>query len=372
MKPLVQISRIIVGTLFIFSGLVKANDPLGLAYKMQEFFEVWGRSGSLTSMMHFLDQYALPFSIIIITFEIVAGAALLVGWRSRFFSWLIFLLTVFFTFLTGYALFSGKIKTCGCFGDCIPLTAQKSFIKDLVLLFLIIIILFGTKYIRPILRRAGNMIAIIISTLLVLVFQWYVLKHLPLIDCLPFKKNNNLLELRKMPANAKPDKFDYVFVYEKNGEKKEFKVDALPDSTWIFADRKQMLVEKGENNEPPIKDFYLYNVAGTDTTEAILNQPGNYYLLFIKELENKTPWLDDIKKLVSVAKQKNIPFYLVASQVGIAEQFFNGQHKLGLPVLACDATAIKTAARTNPTIYLMQGPVVINKWGKADFDKVLP
>src|SRR5215813_9061893 len=125
MKYVINIARIIVGVLFIFSGLIKANDPLGLSYKMQEFFEVWN--------IHWLDNYTLAFSIIMIVFEIVAGVAILLGWKMKLFSWLLLLLIIFFTFLTGYAFLSGKVKECGCFGNCIPLTADQSFMKDLAL-----------------------------------------------------------------------------------------------------------------------------------------------------------------------------------------------------------------------------------------------
>ena len=136
MKIILNISRIIVGLLFIFSGLIKANDPLGLTYKMQEFFEVWGKSfPSLHSLMLLLNDYALAFSIITITLEIIVGVAILFGWDKKFFSWLLLILIIFFTFLTGYAVFSGKNKRCGCFGDCIPLTSMQSFIKDFVYWF---------------------------------------------------------------------------------------------------------------------------------------------------------------------------------------------------------------------------------------------
>ena len=141
MRILLNITRIIVGVLFIFSGLMKANDPLGLSYKMQEFFEVWGWS--------FLDNYTLAFSVAMIAFEIIAGVAVLVGWQMKLFSWLLLLLIVFFTFLTGYALFSGKIRECGCFGDCIPLTADQSFMKDLILLVLIGFIFWQRNNIKP-------------------------------------------------------------------------------------------------------------------------------------------------------------------------------------------------------------------------------
>ncbi|MBA2250040.1 MAG: DoxX family membrane protein, partial [Chitinophagaceae bacterium] len=123
MRVTENIARVIVGVLFIFSGLVKANDPLGLSYKMQEFFDVWSQYSMLHGLMNVLNNYALIFSIIMITLEIVVGIAILLGRNARFFSWLLLLLIIFFTFLTGYAVMSGKIKTCGCFGDCIPLTA---------------------------------------------------------------------------------------------------------------------------------------------------------------------------------------------------------------------------------------------------------
>src|SRR5215211_3460183 len=142
MKLLLTISRLIVGILFIFSGLVKANDPLGLSYKMQEFFDVWGMSG--------LNDFTLTFSIAIIAFEIIAGVAVLIGWQFRLFSWLLLLLILFFTFLTGYAVLSGKIRECGCFGDCIKLTAMDSFIKDLIVLGLILFLIAFRNKVRPV------------------------------------------------------------------------------------------------------------------------------------------------------------------------------------------------------------------------------
>ena len=137
MQNFLKILRWSVGILFIFSGLIKANDPLGLSYKMQEFFDVWG--------VQFLADYTLGFALVMNTLEIVAGIALLIQFPYKQTLWLLLGLIVFFTFLTGYALFSGKIKTCGCFGDCIPLTPKTSFIKDIVLLVSILILLFNLK-----------------------------------------------------------------------------------------------------------------------------------------------------------------------------------------------------------------------------------
>ncbi len=372
MKFLMNISRAIVGILFIFSGLIKANDPLGLSYKMQEFFEVWGRDPSVTTFMSWLHEYALPFSIIMITLEVIVGVALLVGIWKKFVSGLLLLLIIFFSFLTGYAVLSGKIATCGCFGDCIPLTAMQSFIKDIVLVLLILLIYFGRKYIQPLFTPIVNLVVVIISTILVLFFQWYVLRHLPVIDCLPFKKGNNILELRKMPADAIPDKKEFIFTYKKAGEEKQFKRGEIPDSTWEFVSREDVIVEKGKNNEPPIKDFYLTPVDGADSTEELLSQPGKYYLLFVKE--PPTPdaeWINSFEHLLNKATAEGTAIYVVTSRVTDVNRFFNEQHSYQVPVFGLDATALKTAARTNPQLYLMEGPVVIDKWGWADFGKVV-
>ncbi|MEP6582980.1 MAG: BT_3928 family protein [Ginsengibacter sp.] len=372
MKKLVNISRVLVGILFIFSGLVKANDPLGLSYKMQEFFEVWGQNAGLKSTMDWLHNYALPFSIIMITLEIIVGVGILLGIWKRFFSILLLLLIIFFSFLTGYAVLSGKIATCGCFGDCIPLTAMQSFIKDLILLLLILIIFFGLRYIKEVFTSAANFLIILASVLLVLGLQWHVMRHMPAVDCLPFKKGNNLSELRKVPPNAVPDKKDFIFIYKKNGKEEKFSRKNIPDSTWEFVSREDIIVEKGFNNEPAVKDFYLSTSSGNDTTEALLNVPRQYYLFFVKDFSTGTDyWLSNFQAIFNKAKQKNMPLYIVASQSSIAQKFFNEKNNYNIPVLSLDATALKTAARTNPELYLMKGPVVEGKWGWADFKKAM-
>ena len=215
MKIAVTTARILTGLLFIFSGLVKAIDPRGLAYKMQEFFEAWANDGFMKGMMESLDHYALSFSIIMITLEVVVGVALLIGWQKRITTWILLLLMLFFTFLTSYVLFSGKIRACGCFGDCVPLTPIQTFTKDIMLLCLSLLLLFGQKYIRPVAKPFFSFLYILLATVFTLILQFHVLKHLPLADCLPYKKGNDILKLREMPADAVQDKYDYSFVYEK-------------------------------------------------------------------------------------------------------------------------------------------------------------
>lgn len=372
MKITVTIARILTGLLFIFSGLVKAIDPRGLAYKMQEFFEAWANDGFMKGLMDDLNHYALVFSIIMITLEVVVGVALLIGWKKKFTTWILLLLMLFFTFLTSYVLFSGKIRACGCFGDCIPLTPVQTFTKDIVLLILSLLLLVKRKYITPIAKPFFSLIYITVATLLTLLLQFYVLRHLPLVDCLPYKKGNDILKLRQMPPDAVQDKKEFVFVYEKNGVKKDFPVSALPDSSWTFSDRKEILIEKGRNNVPLINDFSLTTESGNDTTDAILGHQGEYYLLFIKDMTDfPSNWDDDIKTAILLTDKK-IPVFIITAQRNkikerLAHYYKPGESNSMPPIFTADATAIKTAARANPTLYRMNGPVVQGKWGWPDF-----
>ncbi|MEO6489930.1 MAG: BT_3928 family protein [Ferruginibacter sp.] len=371
MRALVTTARILTGFLFIFSGLVKAIDPLGLAYKMEEFFEAWANSGFMKSTMETLTSYSLAFSILMITLEVAAGFALLIGWQKKITTWILLLLMMFFTFLTSYVLFTGKIRACGCFGDCIPLTPIQTFSKDIILLIFTVILLLKREYIMPLAKPFFSIVLMLFAIVLTIMLQLHVLKHLPLADCLPFKKGNDILQLRKMPANAIQDKFDYVFVYEKNGEKKPFPVSALPDSSWKFVERKETLVEKGSNNVPAISDFSLTDNIGNDVTDSILINPNEYYLFFLKEIpENIADWINEFRLASAHAAAQHKKIYIVTAQRTVVEDLLNSAKIEVNGVLTADATAIKTAARATPTIFKLKGPVILEKLSWADIQKV--
>jgi uncharacterized membrane protein YphA (DoxX/SURF4 family) len=366
MKIVLSIARFIVGFLFIFSGLIKANDPSGLSYKMQEFFEVWN--------WHGLNDYTLALSILMIAFEIIAGVAVLLGWQMRLFSWLLLLLIIFFTFLTAYALFSGKIRSCGCFGDCIPLTAKQSFIKDLLLLVLILFIFMYHSQVKPLLNPVACIAILLATTIFSFASQWYVLKYLPVVDCLPYKVGKNIPEQMKNPPGAIPDSTVITYQYEKQGRQIEFTADKFPadfdDSLYHFVKRYDKLVRKG-NAEPPIKDFSLQTTEGNDTTQALLAAPGHKIFLFTKGFEKiNESWVEEFRKIHKLAIEKNIMIYFITNDFAnvtdwIAKNGFNG-----IQVLKCDFVAIKTAARANPTLYLLQDATIVNKWSYADFDDI--
>ena len=382
MKLAITIVRIVVGLLFIFSGLVKANDPLGLSYKMKEFFEIWNSGleyGSfflkdvLINLFQFLHDHSLSLSVCMIAFEILAGVALLLGWRMKTFSWLLLLLILFFTFLTGYAFYSGKFTNCGCFGDCIPITPKTSFLKDIALTVLIIFLFKYRKNIRPYFSSTTNFWIMTAVTVFSFGLQWYVLNYLPLLDCLPFKKGNIISEKMKPPPGSVPDSFAIRFVYEKNGKQFEFSPAELPAdlNAYTFKDRVDKLVRKG-NAEPPIKGFslsgreFIDSTNGkekrNDSTSIILSQP-YCFLLFCKNFSTPVKdWQKDFEELISIASQKGIPAYIVTASLNEAAIALRKTPFSNLQVFECDFTAIRTAARTNPCLYLLKQGTVINKW----------
>lgn len=416
MKISVTLIRILTGVLFIFSGLVKANDPLGLSYKMQEFFEVWG--------VHGFNSWTLLMSVLMNAFEIIAGFALLLGWRIKLFSWLLLTLIVFFTFLTGYTYITGTPKNCGCFGDCLPITSKVSFLKDVALTLLILFLVWKQKHIRPLFSEKITTIAMLGITIFSFLFQWYTLTYLPVIDCLPFKKGNSISEKMKMPVNAVPDSIVITYEYIKDGTIIKYPVDSVPTdldkNEFLFVKNDSIevdsaiykhvkvyvkggtkvkftaanfpadfsvtrytifrrfddIVRKGSNNEPPIKGFALSGDSNVDSTQFVLAQPSAILLFIEKFSEAGTGWKNKFSDIYAAAKAKNIPSFIITAEPGKAPAAVNGTAFADVQIFKCDFKAIETAARSNPCIYYLQKGIVMNKYSgktmqriKADIEK---
>ena len=356
MKTFLLIIRWVVGLLFIFSGLIKANDPLGLSYKMQEFFEVWGWTA--------LNDYTLFLSLVMNVFEVLAGVAVIIGWQMRLFSWLLLLLIIFFTFLTGYALFSGKIKTCGCFGDCLPLTPAQSFGKDIFLLVMILILFGAAKKIQSTFKPFFSFVLLVLVVVATSYGQSYVLKHLPFVDCLAYKKGNDILEQMKTPAGAIPDSFSIVFKYNKGGKEISFDQSHFPadfDSTYQYVGREDKLAKKGNGLQAKILDLSFQSLSGNDTTQALLNQEGNYILLLAKDMDHVNDWKSGLTLISKLAKEKNMPVIMVTADADKAVAEFPTT-----TIVKCDATVLKTAARVTPTYFIMKKAVVLEKNSYVD------
>ena len=361
MKTVLLIVRWVVGILFIFSGLIKVNDPVGLSYKMQEFFEV--------GHLYFLNDYALLFAIVLNVFEVLAGVAVIIGWQFTLFSRLLLVLIVFFTFLTGYALFSGKIKACGCFGDCIPITPAQSFGKDILLLVLIVFLLLFRSSIQPSVKPTTAMVLLSFTLLGGFFTQWYVMNHLPFVDCLPYKKGNDILQKMQVPPGAVLDSFAIEFVYKKDGKTFQFDQEHFPDnfdSTYEYIDRVDRLVKPGNGIKAAISDFSLQTLSGMDSTQAVFSQKSPYVLVMIQDAKDIERWKPSFDALLPRFKAKGLAVYLVCPEAAKMSEAFPL-----MQVFSCDATVVKTAARVKPTYILMQEAAVLAKYSYLDAEKIV-
>ncbi|RYY86765.1 MAG: DoxX family membrane protein [Chitinophagaceae bacterium] len=379
MRTTTNVIRVIVGVLFIVSGLVKANDPLGLAYKMEEFFEVWNTSldagsffakGALIGLFNYLHAHALPLSVLMIALEIIAGVALLIGiWRRWVLNGLL-LLIIFFTFLTAYAYLSGKFRSCGCFGDCLPITPLSSFLKDVALVLMIVWLLVYQRYITPLFSHRAGRLVLLLTVIFSFGFQWWMLKRLPAVDCLPYKKGKDITEQMKIPAGAVPDSFAMKFIYEKEGKRYSFDISEFPAdlATYKFIDREQTLVRKG-NAEAPIKGFSLTQ-DGNDLTTQVLAEP-RAILVFALDFKNLDDWMPAFKNWYATARSKNVPLFIVTAQVSQGKVLFNSAGLSEVVFLSCDNTAVKTAARANPTVYLVEKGTIRDKAAAAQTGRIM-
>lgn len=344
---------IVVGGLFIFSGLIKLNDPVGTAIKLEEYFEVF--SADFSSVFLALKPYALYFSIFLSSLEVVLGVALLVRWRTKLVLWLLFLLTLFFTFLTFYSAYYNKVTDCGCFGDFIKLTPWQSFSKDVVLLVLLLILLLTQRFLASFSKNRAKTpgVLVVLAVLLSVGMGVYAYQHEPYLDFRAYKVGANIPKLMKPSAPLR-----YQYIMEKGGE--EYTFDEYPtDTTYKF---KQMVPQNPEDG-PKITDFNVWNDQGDFTQEMFL---GNRLLVVIHNV-NKTDHksFQEINPLLtSLEKNPNpkvVPVVLTSSS---SQDFDVFRHEVNLaaPYFFADATVLKTIIRANPGLLLLKNGVVVGKW----------
>lgn len=354
MKFLRYISRIIVGFVFIFSGTVKAVDPLGSAYKFTDYFTAFN--------LEFLKFLALPLGILLCTAEFISGFSVLSGYRMKSGIWGVFLLMILFTPLTLILALTNPVSDCGCFGDAIHLTNWQTFGKNVVLLALVIILFTGRSQVKQAFQPLREWTMIVFATLLFVRFSLLNLRNLPLFDFLPYKKGVNITESMQIPEGKPADEYKTTFIYERDGVKKEFTLENYPanDTAWKFVDQKSVLVKKGYT--PPIHDFIISAGDGTDITGKILSDTGYTLLMISKKLEEAKS--KNIEKGLIVGRlcgSQNIAFYLVtASGTGEAGSFSDRA-----PVCQADETTLKTMIRSNPGYILLRNGTIEGKWSWA-------
>lgn len=361
---LLNSARTLVGVLFIFSGLIKANDPLGFGYKLQEYFEVFH--------ITFLNGLAVPLSVTLCALEIIFGAALLLGIRALQVSWGLLLTIVFFTFLTFYSAAFDVVRTCGCFGDAIPLTPWQSFSKDIVLLILILYIFYKRKSIRPLITSSGSQnMALVLISLFAFGFGIYTYNFLPFKDFLPYHKGASLPAYMKIPVGAPQDVYEITYVLKHKGsgetkkmtDKEYLSTGIWKDSNWeVTGEPENKLVKKGY--EAKIRDLKITDSQGTDYTSEIIENP--YYNLIIVAYDlQKTniKAIGDLNALaINAAENYNIRTVLLTSASFSEAEGFRKKNRLVSEVFYADAVPLKSMVRANPGLLLLKEGVVIDKW----------
>lgn len=362
-KIIVQLSRILVGVLFIISGLIKSNDTLGFSYKLEEYYEVFG--------MEFLAPTALLQAMLICIVEVMLGVTLLLGYWKRLTLWLLMLMIVFFTFLTFYSAYFNKVTDCGCFGDAIKLTPWGSFTKDVVLLFFISILFLGQKFIQPIFSERVNKIIVGIALVLNIIFPVYTYNYLPVIDFRPYAPGKNIMEGMSIPADAPRGKYHVTLIYRnlQSGALKEFETDDpewQDDTKWEWVETKSVEIEAPY--VPPIKDFVISNTDGFEYTEDILNDENYYFFLVSYDLRKaKTGKQSKINAFAEAALRDGFNFYglTAASPQAIDEFRHNVQATYDYYIM--DGTTLKTMIRSNPGLMLIKKGTVIDMWHYNSF-----
>lgn len=360
-----QTARVLVGVLFIISGLIKLNDPVGFSYKLEEYFN------ANVLNVEFLIPFALVIACFVVIFEVVLGVMLLLGFKAKFTIWSLLAMIVFFTFLTFYSAYFNKVTDCGCFGDAIKLTPWESFTKDIILLFLIVILFFNQKFINPLLGKTTINLAIFSTYSLCMFMAFYVLQHLPIVDFRAYKVGTNIKHGMEIPAGAEKSEYEMVFIYKVNGVDTEISYDdvmanKIPEGA-EFVDRKDKLIKQGY--VPPIHDFTIEK-DGNDYTDSVLEEPKVMLLISYDLDKTKEKGMKLLEDLHQKAITKG---YLVIGMTSSNPETiaaYKTKYKHTFDYYFCDATTLKTVERATPSIVLLEKGTIVQKVHFNDIDKL--
>ncbi|MFZ2286857.1 MAG: BT_3928 family protein [Bacteroidales bacterium] len=351
MKNLTQIARILTGLVFVFSGFVKGIDPMGTAFKLNDYFTAFS--------IEFLDVLSVPLSITLCLVEFITGMMLLSGSMIRLASWMAALFMALFTPLTLILALFNPVSDCGCFGDAIHLTNWQTFFKNVVITLLVVFVFIRKDDRTGTLSLKAGLNFTLVFIFLFLLFMRYNLACLPLIDFRPYKVGTNLPEAMAIPHDAEPDRYDIRFIYEKEGVRQEFTLNDYPadDTAWKFIDQKSVLISKGY--EPLIHDFSLVTSEGTDMTGEVTGLYGDVILMIARRIEKSDR--DGLVKgydLGMALRESETKFYIVTATTPEAAAGF----VTGFNALYADETTLKTVIRSDPGFVLLHNGTVAAKW----------
>ncbi len=367
MKTIYWVCRLTLGILFIFSGFVKSVDPLGSAYKFNEYFA----SAGLPEMY----SISLFLSFLLSGAEFLIGVALFTGLFKNFTAWVALFFMAFFTILTFVLAIFNPVTDCGCFGDAIKLTNWQTFYKNIIFMSLVIFIFRQRHKISSSISIWNELSTCIISIIFFLEVSLYSFNHLPIIDFMPYSIGSDIPAKMHIPIGAPQDIYETQLIYKnvKTGKLQEFNMSNYPwkdTLNWKWDNTKTVLIKKGY--VPPIHDFAVTTKQGNNITDSILNDKG-YSVLLIAYNINKSD-AEGLKKAerlqefcTTTGKAK---FYAVSASASSDVERVKKENGLSIDFCSGDETALKTVVRANPGIIILKEGVVIGKYHYNDFDKI--
>ena len=362
-KISLQLSRYTFGAVFVFSGFVKAIDPVGFGFKIEEYLRTFG--GYFES----LADYGLIVAIVLTTLELLIGLNLIFKIHFNSTSVLALLFMLVYTPLTLYIAVKNPVTDCGCFGDAIVISNWATFAKNAVLFALLVVMLIYSSRFKTKLTKKPQYY---ISGLFILggiALSTYSYRHLPIIDFLPFKVGVNIPKEMEIPENAPKDQYQTTFIYEREGEQREFTLDNYPknDSSWIFVDQKSKLIKKGFM--PLIHDFSIVNEKFDDITNDVLSYPGKTYLLIMYDvIAASKEGAERAEAIYQKALKNGDKFYCLTGSSETEIQKFVDKTGVTYPFWKTDPTTLKTIIRANPGIVEMHNGTILKKLNWRDFE----
>jgi uncharacterized membrane protein YphA (DoxX/SURF4 family) len=359
MKITLFVSRILAGLVFVFSGFVKAVDPIGSAIKFKEYFQAFH--------LDFLAFAALPLAILLCTTELMIGLNLLAGVRIKFTAWLLMLFMTFFSLLTFVLAISNPVSDCGCFGDALKLTNWQTFGKNLVLLIPVIIVFKNRNLYNPFSGPSLEWIMVMLNFIFSCSISVFSIRHQPILDFRPYKVGTNIPGNMNTPEGAQPDLYETLLIYEKNGRKQEFTDKNFPwqDTTWKWVETRQTLIKKGA--EPPIHDFSITAPDGQDITSQVLSDSGYVFLIIAPDLEKASKiGMHNLNTLTLKCRELGFAVHGLTASTNNQIRIFKEKYQPVYDLCTADETTLKTIVRANPGVLLLKQGTILGKWNYRD------
>ncbi|MBL6517486.1 BT_3928 family protein [Leyella stercorea] len=352
----VNVCRFVLAATFIFSGYVKAIDPLGTLYKLKDYAAAMSLNGLLP------DWVLVGVAIALGALEFALGVFMLFAVRRHVVSRITLAFMTAMTVLTLWIFVADPVKDCGCFGDALKLTNGETLLKNIVLIACAALVAWRPVDMARFISRSNQWIVRYYTVAYIVITSVYCLYTLPIFDFRPYHVGTNIKQGMEIPEGAEQPEFESTFLLRKNGETREFTLDNYPDSTWEYVDTRTVQTKKGY--EPPIHDFALTSCdTGEDITEQVLTKKGYTFLLVSPRLAVADDSnFGDIDQIYEYAEENGADFYCVTASAN--DEIERWRDLTGAEYQFCNAdeTTLKTMIRSNPGLMLLKDGTIIGKW----------